>query len=359
MVPENAGPSQDVDHGICPVGVEKMSVPPFPFQASPDVLRRHLDQYVDAIIRSLSSKSLTLPKGKNFIEYPVFEEAYEALKQATGGFRRLNPSDILDACRQKPMALIVLRTILGFSPAEWAAVTRERSGLPVEVGFVRKLERRIKSRPLRPISFSPETRQRVLELIKTACSLIEEGAPDLPDTIHRLDKVDTKEGRKSLDRVSVLGVPYPMLLYERFLGRPFASHRDAVSELIGQVLEIPIERLLIDHRISFRKTSRAESVPGFSQAPDFIIPDEHNPRVVIEAKYAEDEGTARDKITRILRLVNDAQGRCQVIACIEGRGFVRAKDLGALIIGTEGKVFTLKTLNYMIDYTLLKEFKSV
>jgi hypothetical protein len=79
MVPENAGPSQDVDHGIYPVGVEKMSVPPFPFQASPDVLRRHLDQYVDAIIRSLSSKSLTLPKGKNFIEYPVFEEAYEAL----------------------------------------------------------------------------------------------------------------------------------------------------------------------------------------------------------------------------------------------------------------------------------------
>jgi hypothetical protein len=28
-----------------------------------------------------------------------------------------------------------------------------------------------------------------------------------------------------------------MLLYERFLGRPFAGHRDSVSELVGDSLE--------------------------------------------------------------------------------------------------------------------------
>jgi len=30
-----------------------------------------------------------------------------------------------------------------------------------------------------------------------------------------------------------LGAPYAMLLYERFLGRPFAGHRDSVSQYVG------------------------------------------------------------------------------------------------------------------------------
>ena len=46
----------------------------------------------------------------------------------------------------------------------------------------------------------------------------------------------------------------------------------------------------------------ARRIPGFDQAPDFIIPDEWNPRVVIEAKISEDDGTARDKVTRIQHL---------------------------------------------------------
>ena len=32
-----------------------------------------------------------------------------------------------------------------------------------------------------------------------------------------------------------LGAPYSILLYERFLGRPFAAHRDSVSELVGSL----------------------------------------------------------------------------------------------------------------------------
>jgi hypothetical protein len=51
--------------------------------------------------------------------------------------------------------------------------------------------------------------------------------------------------------------------------------------------------------MSYRKTKRAERITGFDQAPDFIIPDEFNPAVVIEAKLTEDDGTARDKVTRV------------------------------------------------------------
>jgi len=99
-----------------------------------------------------------------------------------------------------------------------------------------------------------------------------------------------------------IGVPYAMLLYERFLGRPFAGHRDSVSELIGDNLESAIEEILTAYGISFRKTKRAERIAGFDQAPDFIVPDEFNPQIIIEAKITEDDGTARDKVTRIQHL---------------------------------------------------------
>jgi len=157
-----------------------------------------------------------------------------------------------------------------------------------------------------------------------------------------------------------------MLLYERFLGRPFATHRDSVSELVGEVMENEVEEQLRNAGISFRKTKRAERVEGFDQAPDFIIPDEWNPRVVLEAKITEDDGTARDKVTRIQHLAEISrrhrlQGETdfQVIACIDGRGFgVRREDMRKLLKATQGKVFTLKTLDRLIESTGLQAFKS-
>jgi hypothetical protein len=155
-------------------------------------------------------------------------------------------------------------------------------------------------------------------------------------------------------------------LYERFLGRPFAGHRDSVSELVGAAMENAVEERLRRARISFRKTGRAERVEGFDQAPDFIIPDEWNPKVVIEAKITEDDGTARDKVTRIQHLAEIGRQRrqggkpgFQVIACIDGRGFgVRRTDMQKLLEATQGKVFTLQTLDHLVENTALKRFKS-
>ena len=93
------------------------------------------------------------------------------------------------------------------------------------------------------------------------------------------------------------------------------------------------------------------------------MPDEFNPQVVIEAKITEDEGTARDKITRVQRLslmnhdrVAAGKPPFEVIACIDGRGFVRRSDLEKLILATKGKVFTLKTIAQMVESSALKEF---
>ena len=146
-----------------------------------------------------------------------------------------------------------------------------------------------------------------------------------------------------------------MLLYERFLGRPFAGHRDSVSELVGDGLETAIEDVLTKAGLSFRKTKRAEKIPGFDQAPDFILPSEFNPQVVIEAKITEDDGTARDKVTRIQHLAELSEQRERrgengftVIACIGGRGFgVRREDMKKLLTATKGKVFTPKTIAHL------------
>ena len=203
-------------------------------------------------------------------------------------------------------------------------------------------------------------------MVTTACEAISTPSPETEkDKIHRLDKADTKNGLAGLRNLVVLGIPYSMLLYERFLGRPFAGHRDSVSDLVGDSLESAIEELLTRSGISFRKTKRAEKIPGFDQTPDFIIPNEFNPRVVIEAIITEDDGTARDKVTRIQHLgelsssASNGNTGFEVIACIGGRGFgVRREDMRKLLLATRGKVFTLQTLERMVECTRLSEFRT-
>ena len=161
----------------------------------------------------------------------------------------------------------------------------QRTGVEVPQGAARTLDRTVRLKPLncyagrrwRDCSANPR-------LVETACQLLTEGATQAPGILHRLDKADTTQGLASLQPIADLGVPYAMVLYERFLGRPFAGHRDSISELVGDVVESAIEAVLSDAGISFRKTKRAERVAGFDQAPDFIVPDEFNPQIVIEAK---------------------------------------------------------------------------
>jgi hypothetical protein len=205
-------------------------------------------------------------------------------------------------------------------------------------------------------------------MVSVACKLLTEPPPSVPaDKLYRLDKADTRNGLVSLQPLADLGVPYAMLLYERFLGRPFAGHRDSVSELVGDILESAIENQLAAAKISFRKTRRAERISGFDQAPDFIVPDEFNPEIVIEAKITEDDGTARDKVTRVQHLgslsmqgrVSTDAPRFEVIACIAGRGFgVRREDMKKLLLATRGKVFTLQNMPRLIECTRLADFQT-
>ena len=97
-----------------------------------------------------------------------------------------------------------------------------------------------------------------------------------------------------------------------------------------------------------------------------MIPNEFNPQVIIEAKLTEDDGTARDKVTRVQHLGTLGmagqpadQPKFEVVACIAGRGFgERREDMKKLLLATRGKVFTVQSLHQLVEHTRLAEFRS-
>lgn len=341
---------------------------PFPFEVEFDEVRADLDTHVDAVFGCLESEFLVMPKGEGFVEFPVFEHGYESLKRATEGFRRVTADTVAPVVFETPIALIVLRCMLGFTPPEWAWYASRHTGVEVTQGAARTIDRKIRMDPDAHLPTTGSvTERRIHALVATACHALQAGiGREVPGTLHRLDKADTRDGLVSVRSSAELGVPYSMLLYERLLGRPFAGHRDSISELIGDIVENAIESVLSRAGISFRKTKRAERLSGFDQAPDFVIPNEFNPRIVIEAKLTEDDGTARDKVTRVQHLGAlsleghpEDEPKFEVVACIAGRGFgVRREDMKKLLLATRGKVFTLQNMHQLVGHTRLAEFRS-
>lgn len=339
----------------------------FPFEASPGEILVAPESFVDAVFSSLASEFLVMPKGEGFLDYPAFAAGYEKLKKVSGGFAQFECSAILPAALETPVILIVLRAILGFTPPEWAYVASSRKGIEIPQGAARTLDRDIRMHPDRPLKPGATTLPRITALVEAACDLIKEGCPAVAaDKLHRFSKADSLEGLSSVKQLADLGAPYAMLLYERFLGRPFAGHRDSVSELVGDGLESAIEEQLSRAGITFRKTRRAERLAGFDQAPDFIIPDEFQPQIIIEAKLTEDDGTARDKATRVIRLCQMSaereragKGAYEVIACLAGRGFgVRREDMRQMILHTKGKIFTPRTLDRLVTCSSLSKYRT-
>ncbi|MCY4613635.1 MAG: hypothetical protein OXB94_08460 [Nitrospira sp.] len=341
---------------------------PFPFEVGFDEVQSNLDAYVDAVFGCLESEFLVMPKGKGFVEFTTFEAGYETLKRATRNFQNVTPTTVMPAVFDAPISLIVLRCMIGFTPSEWAYYTSRHTEIGVTQGAAREIDRNIRMKPEVPLPRKGSvTEQRIQALVTAACHILESGAPKVsPDSLHRLDKADTTSGLTSLQSLADLGVPYSILLYERFLGRPFAGHRDSISEIVGNIVENAIEDVLSRAGISSRKTKRAGRLPGFDQTPDFIIPNEFNPQIVIEAKLTEDDGTARDKITRVQHLGSlSMEGqppnkpKFEVVACIAGRGFgVRREDMKKLLLATQGKVFTLQNIQQLVKHTRLCDFRS-
>lgn len=340
-----------------------------PFELTQAELEQRIEEMVTATIADLSSEFLLMPTGAGFVRYPDFQSAYEVLKRKTASFQYFSSETVQAALLENSLVLGVIRSILGMTAPEWAELARVELGSDVTQNSARGIDKDCRNvdyyQNLTRRKSATKTLERIDALLRVAVQYIEKGAPSEQDGfLHRLSKFDTSFGRESLEHAARENVPYAVLLYERYLGRPFAAHRDAVSELVGEVMENAIEQRLREAGVSYRKTGRAERIPGFGQAPDFCIPDEINPAIIIEAKVTSDDGTARDKVTRIKELetqrnkhVREGKSDYEVIACIDGRGFrQRRADMRDLLLRLNGKVFTAATLDHLISNTRIREF---
>ena len=136
----------------------------------------NFDPYIDEVFNELQSAFLTMPRGEAFLDYPTFEAGYEALKRETYGFREVTSAIVTRAVYNAPVAFVVVRTILGFTPPEWAYVTTERTGVSVDQGAARTLDRKLRLAGLTPIvDKNSLTDKRLKAMIGAAVSLLEEG----------------------------------------------------------------------------------------------------------------------------------------------------------------------------------------
>ncbi len=141
----------------------------FPFEARFDEIRDNPGPFVASIFSCLESEFMVMPKGPGFIEYPVFERGYEALKRASAGFTRLTVEQVLPVTIAEPIAVVVLRSMLGFTPPEWAYLTSQRTEVEVSQGFARNLDRKIRMSPRTPINTNGVTGERLRAMVTIAC----------------------------------------------------------------------------------------------------------------------------------------------------------------------------------------------
>ena len=80
---------------------------PFPFEVGFDEVQANLDGYVDEVFGCLESEFLIMPRGSGFVEFPIFETAYEALKRATNNFQDVTQETLTTVVFKTPLSLIV------------------------------------------------------------------------------------------------------------------------------------------------------------------------------------------------------------------------------------------------------------
>ena len=232
----------------------------------------------------------------------AFENAYKNLARHTNNFTEVSEGDIIRALTNDPDTLAPLRMILGLTHNEMSwAMKLASDGATTSGATLKNFER--SPNPER----STARRNKMIKTIAaTAMAVMNRSILQIPFTARRffhskLDKLDTLDGWSTV-AAAADGVPYSVLLYQRYVGGVWRQVQDAYSEVKGDnLLEQPIADLFDAEGISYYRSgtsaagaSMTERRFGLSPSPDFLLP-ENSPTVSIESKVAEDGGTARDK----------------------------------------------------------------
>lgn len=303
----------------------------------------------------------------DFYETPHFFAAYDEAVRLTEGFTRVSEADLQAALLVCPRALLVFRTLLGFTKGEFAQATLAAvpEGLkPLSAAQVDTMEHSAIGIPPPATSagLAKATAQAQAAAKTIAMAMDGELFGEAPaGHKSKQHKPDTKDGWDSVRNYAVHGVPLPVFLHQRHYGGAFRQVLDATSAKRGDLIEDAVEALFTANGISFVRTgshNQADIARRFevhvTPAPDFVVfdPVDDSLRALLECKGTNDGGTARDKALRFARLKAESLrlNGVPLFAVLGGIGWARINDaLGPVVRDTDGRVFTLTTLDSMLE----------
>jgi hypothetical protein len=290
-------------------------------------------------------------------ELEPLKSAYERAATETAGFTDVGPDKLATVIAEAPETLRVFRLLVGLLAVEFAAacalVCKERGCPPLKKATIERAERGRITRDTAEVCALTVDRLMNRSLF-----------PRLPTQKNvrlKTDKPDTAEGWKSVRTYAAQGVPLPILLHQRAYGGAFRQLLDATSGSRGELLEEPVAQLFQAEGIPHIRTgthNQSEVSQRFGltvrPSPDFVIFDPARDTLcaILECKFANDGGTARDKAARYgsLRAEANRLGGVPLFAMLGGLGWKRTRDaLGPVVRDTDGRTFGLATLRGMLE----------
>ena len=304
-----------------------------------------------------------------FYEPAHFFRAYDEADRLTAGFSRVAEADIAEALVQCPGTLLVFRTLVGLTKDEFAHSSVLAAGpanlMPLSSSQIDTMERTVvATEPRQPARAAGvrAARQATIAARTVVAVMNGELFGEAPLGLRsKQDKPDTANGWDSVRNFAAGGVPLKVFLHQRHYGGAFRQVLDATSARRGDLIEDAVEALFTEHGLSFIRTgshNQAEIAERFevhvTPAPDFVVfdPRDDSLKAMLECKGTNNGGTARDKALRFNRLRDESirLGGVPLIAVLSGIGWTRINDaLGPVVRDTDGRVFTLSTLNSMLE----------
>lgn len=293
-----------------------------------------------------------------FYNVDFFKVAYDIADRETKSFTKTSAENIAQVLMNYPSTLLVFRTITGLTKQEFAYSTElisENMGVdPISSAKVDGMEQR-----------NQKLKEEQAKIIAVTLLKIMDGSlfgTPPGEVVSKQEKPDTENGWASVAKMAKEGVPYHFFLHQRHYGGSFRQILDATSTKRGDIIEDAVEQLFVSNGIPYIRTgshNQSEIAQRFevrvTPAPDFVVFDlSGNLKAILECKTINDGGTARDKALRFERLRDEATrlGGIPLLAVLGGLGWKRVNDaLGPVVRDTEGRVFTLKTLDQMIEVT--------
>lgn len=296
----------------------------------------------------LAPQFQAIPWGPTLTEHGAFRVAYDHARELTSGFRNVGADDLRAAMETEPCTAMVFRLILGYTTAELAAALR-LIGISTSKAALDAIERsEVPLTPQRKTTVAAVA-EAVTKVLDRELFALDEGLPT-GDFRSRLDKLDTSDGWRSVRRAAAGGVDYGDLLYERYLDGSWLAVRAAYSEKTGHLIEDAVADLLDENGIAYDREPDVLVRRGlFPSKPDFVLPGVDEPKVTIEAKGANDGGTARDKAARIANVAAAAEAAgLTPMAVIDGIGWIRRDALVQTLEATHGLTFSLSNLETLV-----------